>query len=38
MGRDAAGAITGESGSKCYNDCDPMESSPWAFTVAPTGK
>jgi len=38
IAHNAAGAITGEWGIECYNDCNPMESSPWAFTVTTAGK
>jgi hypothetical protein len=34
----AAGAVAGEWGIECYNDCNPMEASPWAFTVVPVAK
>ena len=30
-----AGPAAGEWGIECYTDCNPMESPPWAFTVAP---
>jgi hypothetical protein len=38
VAHDGAGAITGEWGIECYNDCNPMEQSPWAFTVVPARK
>jgi hypothetical protein len=29
------GPAAGEWGIECYNDCNPMEATPWAFTVVP---
>lgn len=38
VAHNAAGAVTGAWGIECYDDCNPMEAQPWAFTVLPDQK
>jgi hypothetical protein len=33
VGHSVGGQVTGAWGMECYNDCNPMEASPWAFTI-----
>ncbi|MFI4934529.1 MAG: hypothetical protein ACHP7N_07920 [Caulobacterales bacterium] len=37
IAHNSSGAVTGLWGIECYNDCDPMEKTPWAFTVLQDG-
>jgi hypothetical protein len=35
LGRATGGRVVQVWGIECYQDCDPMEQHPWAFTVVP---